>query len=159
MSTLKAPLGRGIPLVNFDKRSPIPSRFVFQLPDKLTPSHVTDSLCQARVFDHVLDLQTLHAHHLVFADQACRKLVLVITASISNASVYPGNVQTGLRMVLTLLFLSDKATWGLCRLLYLLVAELGIADRLTSGQDHHGFQAQIQPNLGVDHRQRLDLFL
>src|SRR5579859_439802 len=35
----------GIPAINFDEGSSIPLAFVFQLADKLTPSHITDSFC------------------------------------------------------------------------------------------------------------------
>ena len=77
MPTVKAPFGGRIELVDFDKGSPIPGRFVLKLPDQFTPSHVRDGFCQAVVFDHVLDLQTLNTDRLVFTDQLCRELVLI----------------------------------------------------------------------------------
>jgi hypothetical protein len=55
-----------IPTINFDEGSSIPPRFVFQLTDELTPSDITDRFGKAVVLDHVLDCQTLHAHHLGF---------------------------------------------------------------------------------------------
>ncbi len=56
MSTVKASFGGWIPLVNLDKGTPIPLCFVFQLPDKFTPTHIRDGFCQAVVFDHILDV-------------------------------------------------------------------------------------------------------
>jgi hypothetical protein len=85
---------RWIPSVNFDGDSSVPLAFVLQLADKLTPSHITDSFSQAVIFDHVLDSQTLHVDHLVFVDDACRKLVLVVTR---NASCIPTAKAGGLR--------------------------------------------------------------
>ena len=74
MSTVKAAFGRGIPLVDLDEVSAIPCCLVFQLGHKLTPTHVTDSLGQTVVFDHVLDCQRLDTDRLVFTDQTCREL-------------------------------------------------------------------------------------
>src|SRR2546421_8029724 len=64
---------RWIPTVNFDEGSSIPCGFILQLADELAPSHITDGFCQTVILDHVLDGQTLHADHLVFVDDACRK--------------------------------------------------------------------------------------
>ena len=87
MSTVKAAFGGGIPLVDLDQVPPIPCCFVFQLGHKLTPTHITDRFCQTVIFDHVLDLQTLHADRLVFTDQACRELMQEVTASLSNTGM------------------------------------------------------------------------
>ena len=62
---------RWIPTINFDEGSSVPLALIFQLADKLTPSHITDRFCQAVIFDHVLDSQTLHANHLIFVHNAC----------------------------------------------------------------------------------------
>src|SRR5207247_2684525 len=85
MSTRTAALARWIPLVYFDQRPPIPGGFVLQLAHKLTPSDITDGLCQSVVLHHMLDLKTLDADRLVLTNDASRKLVLIVTASISNA--------------------------------------------------------------------------
>ncbi len=54
MSTVGTALGRWVPLVDLDKGSTVPCRFVFQLAHELTPTYVTDGLSQAVVLDHVL---------------------------------------------------------------------------------------------------------
>src|SRR2546428_9098908 len=123
MATIKASFGGGIELVNLDKRSSIPRSLVFQLPDKLTPTHVGDGFSQAVVLDHVLDLQTLDANRLVLTDQLCREFVLIITASIAYASVYSGNLETCLITVLGTFFLLGKTALSLCQLLLILVEE------------------------------------
>src|SRR6266550_3426797 len=56
-----------IPTINLDEGSSIPLGFVLQLADELTPSHITDGFRQTVILDHVLDGQTLHTNHLVFA--------------------------------------------------------------------------------------------
>ncbi len=88
MSTVKATFRRGIPLVNLDEGTPIPERFVFQLPDELTPTDVTDGFCQAMVFDQILDVQTLDTDRLILTDQLCRELVLIVTALALPLSLY-----------------------------------------------------------------------
>ncbi len=124
MTTIKAPFGGWVPLVNLDEGTPIPLCFVFQLPDKLTPSHITNGFCQAMVFDHILDVQTLDADRLVFTDNASREFVLIITPSVTHTSMYSSDLETGLIPVLGAFFLLGKATLGLRQLLFILVEEL-----------------------------------
>jgi hypothetical protein len=64
------PFAGGIPTVNCDEGSSIPLALVFQLADKLTPSHITDGFSQTVILNHILDSQTLHANHLVFVHNA-----------------------------------------------------------------------------------------
>jgi hypothetical protein len=73
MSTGKAAFGRRVPLVNLDKHTPVPGRLVFQLADKLPPSHIANRLGKRMVLDHVLDLQTLDTdqRHATLSDKSC----------------------------------------------------------------------------------------
>ncbi len=130
MSTRKAALARWIPLVNFDQRPPIPGGFVLQLSHKLTPSDITDGLCQSVVLHHILDLKTLDADRLVLTNDASRELVLIVTASISNARMQARDLVPGFGTVLGPLFLLGQATLGTRQLLFILVEELGIANGL-----------------------------
>src|SRR5258708_25756413 len=84
MSTVKAPFGGGIPLVNLDEGTPIPCRFVLKLSDKLTPSDIRDGFCQTVVLNHILDVQTLDTYDLVFAYDASRELVLIVPSPVGN---------------------------------------------------------------------------
>lgn len=87
MSTVKAPLGTRIELVNLDKRSSIPCRFVVQLTHELRPANVLYGFREFVVLEHVLDLQTFDAHHLVFVDNPGRKFVLIIPSAVCNLLV------------------------------------------------------------------------
>ncbi len=157
MSTRTAALARWIPLVYFDERPPIPGGFVLQLAHKLTPSDITDGLCQSVVLHHMLDLKTLDADRLVLTNDASRKLVLIVTASISNARMHARDLVPGFGTVLGPLFLLGQATLGTRQLLFILVEELGIANGLPRREDHHGLQAQVQSHLLVHLRQGLDV--
>jgi len=105
MPTVKAAFGRWVELVNLDEGTPIPGRFVFQLPDKLRPPYVTDGLSQTVVSDHILDLQTLDAYDLVFAYGLGREFVLIVSSAVCNFFVDASNLQTSFCTVLGTFFL------------------------------------------------------
>src|SRR6266487_1340099 len=129
MSTVRAPFGRGIPLVDLGKVPAIPCCFVGQKGHKLTPPHVTDRFSQTVIFDHVLDRQRLDTDRLVFTDQACRELVQEITASLSDTGMDASNLLTSLGSILTALLFPGVPSLCFRQLLFVLVKELGIADR------------------------------
>ncbi len=139
-------LGRGIPAVNLDKGSSVPVGFVLQLADKLAPSDITDRLCQRVVLDHILDRQALNANDLVFMDNACRELVLVISSSVVNTSMDFGDFQTGFVPILGALLFPGMLTLGFCQLLLILGKVAGVANGLTSREGNHGFDPKIKPN-------------
>src|SRR5262245_14634910 len=76
--------------VNLDQGPPVPLALVVQLTDERAPSHIRDRFCKLVVFDHVLDRQTLDAYHLVFANDACRKFVLVVTTLVIDTGMHAG---------------------------------------------------------------------
>ena len=120
MTTVKAPFGGWIPLVNLDDGSSIPLCFVLQLPAQFTPSYIRDGFSQAVVFDHILDLQTLEAYDLVFAYDASRELVLIVSSPVCNLLMDAGNIETGFCTVLEPLFLFCVAALCFCKLLFIL---------------------------------------
>ena len=67
MSTIETAFRGRVPLVNLDKGSAIPLRFVCELPHQLRPSDIANSFGKGVVLDHILDLQTLDTYNLVFA--------------------------------------------------------------------------------------------
>ena len=158
MTTIETAFGGGVPLINLDECAPIPCCFVLQLPDKLTPTDIGDSLSQTGVFDHVLDLQTLDANRLVLTDQLCRELVLVVPSPIGDPSMDTGDFQTSFRAVLGAFVLLGKTTLCLRQLLFILLEELGIAGGLPIGGDDQRLQAQVKPHLLIHYWQRLDVF-
>src|SRR5205807_2312170 len=133
-----------IPTVNFDEGSSRPLAFIFQLADELTPSHITDGFCQTVIFDHVLDSQTLHADHLVFVDDACRKLVLVVSSTILDTSMHTGHLASCFLPVLGALLFLGMPTLGFCQSLLILGIVTGIAHSFTSREDHHRFETQVK---------------
>jgi hypothetical protein len=145
MSAVKASFGGRIPLVNLDQRSTVPLSFVFQLPDELTPTHVRDGFGQAVVFDQMLDLQTLDAYDLVFAYDASRELMLIVSPAICHLLVDASNLETSLGSILRALFLFCVLPLRLRQFLLLLVEELGVSMRAPIGGDDHRLQAQIKP--------------
>ncbi len=159
MSTIKAPFGGGVELVNLDNGSSIPGGFVLQLPDELTPSHVGDGFSQAVVLDHVLDLQTLDAYDLVFAYDLSRELVLIVTSTIRNLLMDASDLETSLVSILRAFFLLGVPPLGSCQFLFILVEELGIPMSMPIGGDDHGLQAQVKSYLFIHHRQGLNVFL
>ncbi len=147
----------GIPTVNYDEGSRVPLAFVLQLADELTPSHITDGFCQRVILDHVLDGQTLHANHLVFANYACRELLLVVTSAVLDTGMHACYFPTCFLSVLgTFLFLGVP-TLGFCESLLIFCVVAGIAYSLTSREDHHRFESQVQPNLRTRHRELMNL--
>jgi hypothetical protein len=104
MSTVKAAFGGWIPFVNLDQGTPIPRCFVLKLSDQFRPPHVTDSLGQAVVFDHILDVQTLDTYDLVFAYDASRELVLIVPSPIGNLLMDASDLETSFATVLGTFF-------------------------------------------------------
>src|SRR2546421_5968502 len=103
-------LRRRVPPVNLDEGPPVPLGFVLQLAHQLPPTHITDRLGETRVLNQILDHQALHTHHLVFVDDACTQLVLVVSSSISHFRVDLGHFQSSLGPILgTILFLGELA--------------------------------------------------
>ena len=146
MTTVKAPFGGWIPLVNLDDGSSIPLCFVLQLPAQFTPSYIRDGFSQAVVFDHILDLQTLEAYDLVFAYDASRELVVIVSPSIGYLLMDARNLETGFYAVLGTFFLLGMTTLRFCQLLFILGEEFGVAIGVTIRGDDHRLQAQVKPN-------------
>ncbi len=158
MSTVRAALGGWIELVDLDQRSAIPSGFILKLAHELTPAYISDGFGERVVLDHILDLQTLDAHHLVFADDLRREFVLRVASSIG----YPGmefcDLAARLVSILGTFALAGKASLRLCQFLFVLLEELGVAVGVPVRGDHHRLEAQVQPDLLVEHGQCDDLF-
>ena len=158
MSTVKAAFGRRVPLVNLDEGTSIPLGFILQLPGELTPSDIRDGFCQRVVFDHMLDLQTLDTYDLVFAYDASRELVLIVSSSIGNLLMDASDFETSLVPVLGAFFLFRMPSLCFRKLLFIRGREFGVTMRLSIGGDHHRLQAQIQSNRLRSNFQGLDVF-
>ncbi len=159
MPTIKTPLGTRIELVNLDKRSSIPCRFVFQLTHELRPANILYGLSELVVLNHVLDLQTLDTYHLVFADNLSREFVLIIPSAVYNLLVKTCDLQTGFVSILRAFFLLGFPSLCFRNLLFILRKELRIAIRMPIARYHHAFYAQVKPDHLVDNWQGLNIFL
>ena len=145
--------------VYLDQGSPVPLGFVFQLADELTPSHITDGFRKTVVLDQVLDGQALHADDLVFVHDSCAELVLVVPSPIIDAGVNTSDLEPCLVAVLRTFLFLGMPTLCFRQSLLILLEEAGIADTLTSGKSHHGFDTEVK----TDHLRRdgkwFDVFL
>jgi hypothetical protein len=148
-----------IPTINFDEGSSIPLRFILELANKLTPSHVMDRFGKFVVFDHILDSQTFHTNHLVFVDYSCREFVLVVSSTIVDTSVNTGNLSACFLPVLGTFFLRGQPTLGFCQSLLIFCVELRVSNCLTCGENDHRFETQVEPNFRETTRKRFDLLL
>jgi hypothetical protein len=154
-----AGLRRRIEAVNLDQGSSVPPGFVFQLSDKLTPSHIAIRFSKPVVLDHVLDSQTLQANHLVFVHDAGREFLLVVTPTVMNTGVDCGNLETGFVSVLAPLSFLGMPSLSFCQAFLMLGKKLGIANRLASREDDQRCESQVKTDHVVDHWQGLDIVL
>src|SRR6266566_1052162 len=159
MTAIKAAFGGRIPLVYLDKGTSIPLSFVFQLPHKLRPSYVRDSLSKTMVLDHILDLQTFDAYDLVLTYDLSREFVLIVASPISYLGMETSHLETGFRSVLTAFFLLGKPSLSFGQLLLILDKEFRVAKGMPIARDDHALESQVKPDLLVDHWQRGDIFL
>src|SRR5258708_5146168 len=158
MTTVKAALGGWVPLVNFNNGTLVPLCFVLKLSDKFRPTYITDSFRQTVVFDHIFDVQTLDTYDLVFAYDASRELVLVVSSPIGNLLMETSNLETRFCTVLGTFFLFRVTALCFRQFLFLFGEELGITIRLSIRGDDHRLQAQVKPNHLRDHFQCFDVF-
>src|SRR6266480_3290228 len=159
MTTVETALRGRIPRVNLDERSPVPLCFVCELSHKLTPSHIRDGLGKLVVLYHILDVQTLDAYDLVLTYDLCRELVLRVTPPIGNPGMNTSDLQLSLATVLRAFLLLRMSTLRLCQFLFIRGRELRITVGLTIACNDHRLQSQIKPDLLIDDRQMLDIFL
>src|SRR3989440_4313123 len=159
MPTIETALRGGIPLINLDKGTSIPLSFVFELPYKLTPSHIRDGFRKCVVFDHILDVQTLDAYDLVLTYDLCRELVLIITPPIGYPGMDTSDLELSLATVFPTFLLLSMSSLSLSQFLFILGKVLGVAIDMTITGDNHTLESQVKPDLLIHSRQMLDIFL
>src|SRR5260370_1778484 len=147
-----------IPTVNLDEGSSIPLALILQLADKLAPSHIDYCFCQTVILYHILDGQTLHANHLVFVHNSCRKFVLVVSSTVLDTSMHACYFPSCFLPVLGAFLCPGMPMLDFCESLLVFCIVAWVAHSFASGEDHHRFESQVQPNLCIDWHQRFDLF-
>src|SRR5437764_4665328 len=158
MTTVKAAFGGWVPLVNLDKAPSIPLGFVFQLPDKLAPSHISNGLSQFVVLDHLFDLQTLDAYDLVFAYDVGREFMLIVSSPVCNLLMDASNLETSFCTVLRTFFLFCVTALCFRKFLCITGGELGVPMRLSIRGDDQRLQTQVKPNHLRGNCQGFDVF-
>src|SRR5205809_3220364 len=139
-------LRRGIEPINLNELPPIPLCLVFQLAHKLAPADIRDGLSQTVVLDHILDCQTLHADHLVFMDDACTELVLVVPSAVSNPDMKACCLLASFLSILRAFLLPGMTPLRFGEFLLIHGKIAGIANLLPCRDGHHRLDAQVQPN-------------
>src|SRR5438132_12083034 len=146
MTTIETAFGGRVPLVNLDKATSIPLGFVFQLPDKLAPSHIRNGLSKFVVLDHIFDLQTLDAYNLVFAYDGGREFMLIVSSPVCNLLMDTSNLETSLGSVLRTLCLFCVTALCFRQFLCITGGELGVSIRMSIRGDDHRREPQVKPN-------------
>ena len=145
--------------VYLDQSASIPLGFVFQLADKLSPSDIADGFGKRVVLDHVLDGQTLDADHLVFANDACGEVVLVVPTLVSDTGMHAGDFETSFRSVFRSLLLPGMPSLSLSQGFLAFRIEPGVLDQRTRRECHQGGNAKVKTDHGGEHWQRFNRVL
>jgi ABC-type multidrug transport system ATPase subunit len=156
LSARRARLGGRKEAINLDESPPVPVGFVLQLAHELSPSHIADGFGKAVVLDHAFDVQTLHTDHLVFVDNPCGQLMLIVSSLVSNAGVKTSHLEAGFRSVLASLAFLRQPPLCLRQFLLVFAEELRVAVGLPVAFHHHAFDAQVQADHPGDDSKRLD---
>src|SRR5712691_3418025 len=101
-----------LPPINLDQSTARPFSFILKLTHNLHTSHIINTLGKMTVLHHVFDGEAFHANHLVFADDACGELVLIISPLISNAGMKACHFAAGLLPILAALLLLGMSALG-----------------------------------------------
>ena len=152
-------LRRWVPLIDLDQGSSVPLALIFQLTDKLTPSDIVNSLSKLVILDHVLDGQALHTYHLVFVNNACTELLLVVSSAVVNASMDLGDFETGLSPVLRAFLFLGMPPLRFCQSLLIFGKVVGIADTLSGRECDHGSNAKVETDHLIHNGKTLDVIL
>ena len=153
MAAIIAPLGTGIPLVNLDEGTPVPSCFVLQLAHQLTPTRVRDSPREPTIADQMLDSQCLHTHRLVLTDEACRKLMQSVKPLVSDLGVRTRYLLARTFPVPRLLLFARQCLLRRLQSVATVGEMLGVGDLLARREGHQRRDAQIQPDHLIHCRQ------
>src|SRR5690348_2056805 len=107
MRATRARFTRRVKAINLNQGSPVPDRFVLQLPHELAPAHIGNCFCEGGVLHHVLDSQALDADRLepclggrYRTNQFRRKVMLSVFAPSSYSRMDDGHTPSLLCSVL-----------------------------------------------------------
>jgi len=96
VTAVSTALRTGKPSVNLHQCPTVPLALVFQLTNQFTPTSIGDRLCKLVILQHVFHGQILDGNRLVFTHQSSCQLVKQIFPGVSNSSLNPGDLTSGL---------------------------------------------------------------
>jgi hypothetical protein len=105
----RAGLAGGQPAIHHDHLTPIPSRLVLQQRPELRPGRIGNRPGQRPVRHHVPHRQVLNHDRLVLANESSRHLVQHVPSPVSDASMDPSHLHSGLLPVAGCLLLTSQA--------------------------------------------------
>ena len=143
MPAARARFAGWVPSINFDHRSAVPRRFVFELADQFSPTHIGNRTGERGVLHHVLDRQALDHDRLVLTNQVRRKLVLVVSSLVGNTRMDLRHTPPLLLAVLRARLFAGKPSLSARQFLLITSKILGVRKGLPIGGDHHDGESQI----------------
>lgn len=158
-STISAGLAAGEEGRNLHYHSASPCRFVFQLPEEFTPGGIRNTFCQMVVSQHPLHIEVFHTDNLVLIHQCGGQLMKHVIAAIAHLLMAMGNLDSllfpvGGTMLPSgqLALFTPQPDFRFPQILWVLVF-------LSIAVNGKGFEANIQPNHGVNAGFWLNLYL
>lgn len=158
-STISAGLAAGEEGRNLHYHSASPCGLVFQLPEEFTPGGIRNTFCQMVVPQHPLHIEVFHTNDLVLIHQCGGQLMKHVIAAIAHLLMATGNLDSllfpvGGTMLPSgqLALFTPQPDFRFPQILWVLVF-------LPIAVNGKGFEANIQPNHGVNSRQRRYSFL
>lgn len=159
VSTISACLAAWKEGRNLHYHSASPCGFVFQLPEEFTPGGIRNTFCQMVVPQHPLHIEVLHTNDLVLIHQCGGQLVKHVIAAIAHLLMATGNLDSLLFPVDgtmlpsgQLALFTPQPDFRFPQILWVLVF-------LSIAVNGKGFEANIQPNHGVNAGFWLNLYL
>lgn len=149
VTTVRATLGAGEPLVNFDKLAPIPCGLVLQLSDQFTPTTIANGSRQFVVSYHSLHMQILNRNHLIFAYQLSGQLMQKVLSRILNSSLNPSHSQPCFISVVRPFLLLSQSLLSFLQSLVQSIEMSRVRDLLPSRERSHARNAQANPHLAI----------
>lgn len=149
MPAARAQLTRGKRARNTNHRPPVPCRFILEHAKKTPPRGIGNGFSQLAILLHVPNTQVLHAHHLVFADEAGGQFVQEIVPAVGDFFMKLGHFQTGFLPVRTAWLSTSHHPLPVGELFFIPAPIPGVFDRFACGKHYDLFQPQIDAHFLV----------
>jgi len=135
------------PAVNADKRPPMPRTLVLQHADQFAPAGIANCSGKTVVRHHAAHVQVFDRDHLVFANQAGRKLLQIVAANIRNLLVDLGHPELCLAPILRAFLFSGESLLRAVQLRHLAAQWTRRIMFAAVGEGREGGQPEVDTNL------------